>query len=569
MALALIGLLQTVADMKNGVGLTKGGEIRANDQRKIQRAMQWEGDAIQIDGVPFHDPTTLLLTALRYSAWAYESDDSFQLSQTPARIAEQPYAEQIQGFLQGILQVTNWSELTEWTTSYYSRKFTQARPMLLTLLAALPMVGHEFYAVDHLDQILFDRIGPYFSLTYVRDRPYTYNKSSAEIRKIEEEWRTTLRTNWLKQERPWFEQALTTWVYFLGLVDLGFENHKLVSIRLSQLGREVLHPAHPALASTVSDETVPTEGAWIVQPNFEILVYLDHVTPAQLAFLERHAERIQSQQHVAQYRLTRESIYQGLESGTSLEDLLQQLGAGMKGDLPRNIAFEIKEWAAQREKLTLYRSTYLMEFKTSAERDSALALGLQGQPIGERFLLRSSSAAGQLPRVSITKVDYSQPLPVAFSLSEDGRIELLAGYSDLLIEAQLDQWATRSGKAQWQLNATQVQTNVKNGTSLPKLLDFLAQRAQHGLPSFLRLALQAWAGNAPALEVESVVVLHCPSAEVRQILEESSSLRPYLEGRLSSELLVVKASKLKALQELLQKCGMPALTQLTLKKLRR
>ncbi len=568
-ALTLVGLLQTVADLKEGIGVTQKGEIRSNDQRKIQKAMQWDGDAIQVDGLRFHDPTTLFLNALRYSPWVTTAaDNSFYLSVPPAQIAQRTYPVQIRELLQGVLQVTSWLELERFSAGYYVQKVLQARNVLLMLLTALPTENNDFYVIDDLDSILFARVGSYFSLTYAAQLPYKYNKTAAEIHQMEQEWRTKLRTKWLQQERPWLEQALKTWVYFLGLVELGIENHKLVSIRLSQLGRQVLHPTNATIAASVSTSTEPVVDAWVVQPNFEVLVYLERVTSGQLAFLERHAERIQSQQHIAQYRITRERVYQGLESGSSLDEVLRQLRGGMKTDLPQNIVVEIKGWAAQREQITLYRNTHLIEFQTTAQRQKALTSGVEGQRVGERFLLCFVNTHRNVATLELTKIDYSQSLPTAFRLHEEGRIDLLDGYSDLLIEGQLDQWAERTGKHQWQLTETKVKAAIKAGASSTQLLEFLTKRAQFGLPHFLRLALLAWAGVPTPLELESVTLLHCPSSEVLQAIEGSILLRPYLVGRLSGEFLVVKTSELKKLQTRLKWAGILPLERLEVKKLR-
>jgi hypothetical protein len=60
----------------------------------------------------------------------------------------------------------------------------------------------------------------------------------------------------------------------------------------------------------------------VVQPNFDVIAYLDHMANGQLSFLERNAERVNASEHVAQYRITRDSVYRGLESGTSVQEML-------------------------------------------------------------------------------------------------------------------------------------------------------------------------------------------------------------------------------------------------------
>ena len=112
------------------------------------------------------------------------------------------------------------------------------------------------------------------------------------------------------------------WVYTLGLVELAVEGTTPVALRLTDLGRAL---CIPTWLSRIESTPAEAQTAWVVQPNFEIVVYLDRATPQQLAFLERHAERIQAQQHVAQYRLTREAVYAALESGSTLEKLLTTL----------------------------------------------------------------------------------------------------------------------------------------------------------------------------------------------------------------------------------------------------
>ncbi len=124
-----------------------------------------------------------------------------------------------------------------------------------------------------------------------------------------------------------------------------------------------------------------------MQPDFEVIVYLDQAAPTQIAFVERHAERVQAQAHIARYRLTRDSVYRGLGRGSTLEELLANLRAGAAQDLPQNVTATISEWAARRERIELHRQAQLLEFATPAARQRALADGLAGTAVGERFVL--------------------------------------------------------------------------------------------------------------------------------------------------------------------------------------
>ena len=223
---------------------------------------------------------------------------------------------------------------------------------------------------------------------------HTYGKTPAEIRQMEAERRAEDRAKWLQKERVWIEAVLSSWLYYLGMVELGLAGKRVVSFRLTALGKAVLHPTQNFSVSTPNaDEAGNTKGAWIVQPNFDVIVYLDQTTPTQLAFLERHAVRTQSQQYTAHYRLTRESVYRGLESGTTLADVLDELSKHAQSPLPQNVTVEIAEWAALREQVILHHRAHLVEFATTAARQEALNANGEGTPVGDRFLLLAPTAS--------------------------------------------------------------------------------------------------------------------------------------------------------------------------------
>jgi hypothetical protein len=246
---------------------------------------------------------------------------------------------------------------------------------------------------------------------------------------MEAEWLAEKREKWLKQERQWIEDALSSWLYFLGMVELGIEGKRPVAFRLTELGKAVLHPAK-AIPVTTAATTSGEHGAgvWVVQPNFDVMVYLDRTTPPQLAFLERHAERTQSQQYMAHYRLTRASVYQGLESGTILEAFLEELGRHAQTPLPQNVTVEIREWAAFREQVILHHRADVLEFADTAARDAMLTANINGRAVGDRFLLLASTVTqrNRLPKSvgTVERLNYAQPLPKILRADETGGLQM-------------------------------------------------------------------------------------------------------------------------------------------------
>jgi hypothetical protein len=336
-------------------------------------------------------------------------------------------------------------------------------------------------------------------------------------------------------------------MFFLGLVELGFAHDISISVRLSDLGRAVLRGERLG-----AEASPPSGAAWVIQPNFELLVYLDHASPAQVAFVERHAERIQAQSHVASYRLTRDTVHRGLESGTSPERLLETLRAGASAGIPQNVLATLREWAAQRERITLRRSVNVLEFPEEALREAAIRNGLDGMPAGERFVLVSRTRLA-LPHIHI---DYARPLPQCMTVTEDGLMKLVKIAPDLLIHSQIDRWAERIDDSTWRLTAASVVAGVKAGDAIEKLLALLRERLIHPVPPLLEVALRAWGGRAPSVALQTVTALRCVQREIFTAIAGSSLLAPYLRGTLAPDVLLVDPERLAALREHLAWAGL-------------
>lgn len=551
--LDIVGFLKAI-DYLGGLGLTQKGVPRADDLRKLRRAVQWPDDVLIVDGFRFEDAFNGLLSALRNSGWLAQSHYEIALAKPVQEIAALDYSELIAAVFNGFLRSSG---------DAYGRSEQQGRFALSIALRSLPRAEKAYFTFDAFDQAVFARIGEHFALQYKLQRPYTFRKSAAEVRQLEEEWRRGLRAAWLGRERIWLERILTGWLYFLGLVEIGLDQHAPVSFRLTELGQTVLHPQ-----SAASPKSMPAKdgghlqtppATWVVQPNFDIVVYLDRTTSTQLAFLERHAERISAQQYIAQYRLTRESVYWGLEDGSSIAELLTELRAGAHADLPQNIVVELREWAALRERITLYRRGQLLEFSKPEARDAALGAGRQGKPVGDRyFLLRAGQAADLHTDVrgSATIVNYAAGLPKCLTASEDGVLTVQNGYTDLLIESQLDQWAERVSHQQWRLTAERVAAGVRAGSRLDELFALLTMRLRKAIPPLLALALRNWAGKAIAVEIATVSILRCLQPEAIAAIKTSTRLKPYILGELSPDTLLVDTAQLAAFRDQLARAGL-------------
>ena len=560
--LTILGFMQAVSGL-GGLKLTKSGAPQVNSLRKLTKAQRWEEDGTEIDGFWFPQPTIALTAASVYSGMLTTNADETQLALAAPieAFANRPYPVQVSQLLVGLSVTGEWAE---WTPSsfYDASSYIEARQVLLLVLKLLPLDKSTWFSLDDLEKFLFDRIGDRFSLTGFI--PSQFRSVDVDPEESAKRWRDRQRKEWQQREKHWFRYALSTWLYLLGIVELGWnsrsefsnQNEAIVSFRVTELGQMILHPE--VAASFVEQAAQP---AWIVQPNFELLVYVDEVAPSQMIFLDRYADRLDIQQHTAHYRLTRESVYRGLECGGSLEEFLTALRTGAKVPVPQNVEIDLQQWGGLREQITLRRETQMIEFADYQAMQTAMNQGVKGKILGDRFLL-IDKVTPAIESLIKQKIRYDQPLVRCLKIGETGEVTQTKSVHDLLLETQLQQWMEKGANKTWALTQASVAKAAKAGNKASDILDFLEARRTDELPPLLKVALTAWAGRPPTLEMAEVIVLRCTNWEVFDAIARSEVLRSRFVARLSPDLLLVDRSQLKKLKQDLEWLGIQPLEQL-------
>ena len=554
--LDMISILRTVNDI-GGIGLTKAGAPRTNDLRKVARKMGW-GDRVEFDGLAFPEPARATISALTASNLLSQGS-VVPLEQIVAR----PASELLRSLVSGLLNLQEWVEIDLGARHYgFKRYCPQGRLAVLTALQCLPD-RHAWYRFEDFERALFDRIGETYSVVGVRHQPYSFRRSSAEEHDELDRWRQELRQSWEEADIRWLQAVFQTWLYAFGLVELSLVDGNVDRFRLTDVGRAVLWGA-----PSEEEARLPTEQAppWIVQPNFDVVVYLENATTEQVAFLEQIAERLHVAQHTAQYRLTRDSVYAGLERGTGVDRLLDGLASGSRVALPSNVVTEIRTWAALRERITLRRRAELLEFPDAASRQSALERGVSGLEVGERFLLlpKGHEKIGKAALAGVTPavIDYANEPLRCLQASEEGVITLVAEPRDLLTPGTLDLWARRESDAAWRLTRESVTAAIGRGRTLTELMTFLQSRLTQRMPAILTVALRAWAGEPAAAGMGEFVVLQCRQSDLLDALLTSQALKPYLLGRIGPDTILVDRANVDKVRAVLNWAGIQVSTKI-------
>ncbi|THF69822.1 hypothetical protein E7T06_09965 [Deinococcus sp. Arct2-2] len=307
-------------------------------------------------------------------------------------------------------------------------------------------------------------------------------------------------------------------------------------------GVAVVVPTAPLKHSSTPELTpaVPAPPAWILQPNFELLVYPAQLQPPQFALLQA-AEAVRFDAQTATYRLTRESVYAALEHGLSLADLLGGLQAGSATPLAPSMQRTIQDWAARRERLTLHQGVTLLEYPTRAERDAALASG--GTAVGET--LRMLGPEQQI-QAGVNILNYDQAPAKTLKFGADGSFSL-TGEQDFLTRQLLEGRVVPAGQDKYTVRPT-----PPGGLPTSFLTD-LEARSVGRLPAPLRLQLGVWSGSVPPPSVAAVTLIQHPQA---QALAQHPALKDFIGPSLGPTLFTVQAGKEAALEAALNILGL-------------
>jgi hypothetical protein len=555
--LDVISIVRTIEGI-GGIGLTMAGPPKVTEVRKFARKMGW-GSQIEFDGLAFPEPAQALMHAMTKGGLLYAKSDKLMASAPLEQIGSWPVTRILGALICGIVRSTEWTEMETAPSKYRASEYSaRARLAVLAILRCLPD-SSAWYRFETIEQRLFDSIGGKHSVGALPYMPFmSGNKNEAQA-SAEESRRQKIQTSWKTNDVPWLQAAFKTWLYALGIVELHLENGLADRFRLTEAGRSILYDRPmEERAAPVADSA-----AWVVQPNFDVVLFLNDASTEQIAFLEQHAERVQAAQHTAQYRLTRDSVYQGLQRGTGVDRLIEGLSAGSRAELPTNVVSEIRTWSALRERIKI-RQCEVLEFATAEAQQDAIARGLKGQPTGKRFVLLTaplsdSRVSGAPPQI----INYADKRPVkCLRISDDGVITLDTKSNDLVTEGLLELWAERAEDRTWRLTRASVAKARKAGRTVGELLTFLGDRTRQAIPELLLVALKAWADKPVKVEFAEVLVLRCAHPDVLEAFLTSKALKSHLAGMIGDDVIVVNADGAESVKAILDWAGVHISTEI-------
>ncbi len=326
-------------------------------------------------------------------------------------------------------------------------------------------------------------------------------------------------------------------------------------IRLSPLGRALAEGAKslPADRPTV-------EQTLLVQPNLEIVLYRQGLTPALIARLSRFA--IWKTLGLAcTLQLTAESVYHGLEEGETLADLVAMFERHGTRELSETVLGSLRSWASKRERVLVYSAALLLEFRTPADLDRALRQGLVERKVTDRIGLIATEDRinyGQFRFVGTR--DYLAPEEQCALVEDDGlTLAVNENRSDLLLDSEVRRFAEPfpsigpEERLRYRMTPEVLGMARRQGLDARWLDAWFRRRTGEPLPPAARLLLTG--DETPPLSVQQLVVVRTPTAEVADGIMSWPETRGFVSERLSPTILAIPADAVDRLRERLATIG--------------
>jgi len=348
---------------------------------------------------------------------------------------------------------------------------------------------------------------------------------------------------WLADEAVWAANALMVTLATLGLVERGQTtgNNVRPCFRLTELGRVVFGAPEVEAAPKSGEARFLT-----VQPNLEVVAYLDSADARQVCTLSRFAASAsRADSPVQTFELRRDSLYRALESGMTLEEVRAFLAEHGKAELPANVERMLYEWAGRRESLVL-RTKTVLAFGPLDSQTRGRALN------NNVFLLPASTAKiVALGFSGWTILDHEGKPERGWTTDELGSVTPDSRTS--ISQLRLGRIADRTTTG-WQITAQSVRRARLVGMTTEQILAWLGDHVKGGVPSLLEVAVRNWT-SPQGVQLRQVQMLRIMQPNAQQALLHSATFRPHLAAYIPPEWFLIHDDHLSEVRRLLETLG--------------
>ena len=309
--------------------IARRGSVKVRKDGSLNSAsVQAMAKAVPLDNspdFPLPDPHGLYCEILRYNGVIRVQGDKLVPDFSAAtRQFSEPGFRQVISWVQSWLSARHWFDGSGIPSSLDSvESLNTGRQVLAWALGCLAGAGDQWFELENFLVELHELQGhSSFRLPYLN--PAWDPNLVAARDKEEQTGGARMRAWWFSKEGVWYANALMITLVTLGVVErarLGSGESACHGFRLTSLGRAVFGAPEIAPPPEVFEHR-----SLVIQPNFDVVVYLDQADAQTAGILGRLAESDSVHAGPIQtFRLTQMSVYQAQESGLNYEQIVDFL----------------------------------------------------------------------------------------------------------------------------------------------------------------------------------------------------------------------------------------------------
>lgn len=551
-AQVMVDLEQTAGALRamGGWKVNQGGALPAAARNRLGKLLPSAGKD------PLEPPDRCVLDyALLCALGAVEIDgaEGRLEPERAERLLQLPCEAQASGWIRAWMTLRIWQDAIggvpdrdnrEESTRIDPNSMRKARELLVWTLTRVAHSGIGWLDLETFLLDLYVAAGEYGFSFYWHDYAWTPRLASAAGKDALPAGFERSRAFWMDDGGVWAANALLSTFVHLGVVERGRSGgarSERWSFRLTEIGMAVF--GAPEVRRPRAPES---EKCLTVQPNHEILLYLDAADGAAVTTLGRIASRASTTGVVQTFELTRDSVYGALEGGMTADAIESFLAERSRNSLPANVAQSLADWSRKRDALVV-RGGVAVGANLPEGQDV-----LRGRAVGKRFVLASARAAGKEAQAVRIAAESAVP-PRNWMINEYGVVSPEEPMS-LIGGARMRRFAVSSGNS-WRITRESVRAARELGITSDQILAWLEAHLSQELPPVLAAAIRNWAGARAKSFLGDVVLLQVDDPKAFDALRRSARLRPFLKGTLAPGCFIVAANMRDEASKLLGELG--------------
>ncbi|MEM1350008.1 MAG: helicase-associated domain-containing protein, partial [Myxococcota bacterium] len=383
------------------------------------------------------------------------------------------------------------------------------------------------------------------------------------------------KANLQLEPRQYIHTLLERELFWAGVLELGESASGEAMLRFTGRGEALLGMKKDAADDEHAVRADSPRGCMIVQPNFEVMVFLDNASMGTLFRMYQVSERVSVADRVATFKLGPASVQRGYSLGMHADSAVAFFNQYGHTPLDATVDFQLRDWERLWKRTTLYDGGMLLRHDDPDMLDTVLGqlrhtwrdgeVHIERLTPGSAYIVTDTEA--QLDRTLKLHhgrlVDYEVQVPACLVFLEPLVLSSDTLYTDFLTLQELEHIAEpireRSNFTHkvWRLDARRIASRYEHHKDpLAELLRFLEARTIDGLPAEQALSIKALLGRPASAEVWSeLVVVQFDDDDSARLFETSEGAEALVAAQFGPRAFGVRVEDAESLDELLERLG--------------